>query len=301
MATGAHEQPATMLYRSPWVSLGLWHCPPESPRWHEENTIGDHPVIAIPWTNVVIDRAASRNAMMNPNRTVFYRAGEPYTRRLASSRGDRCAFIIPSTQLMRSVLAEAGLDSSESRFPFAVGPAVSWATGAHHALARALATNLPVSDLETEEILTEVVRQTTLAAATNARRTPQAKPVGTAKAHRELAHRAIEIMSESITNAAHTHRLKITDIAKRAHASAYHLCRVFKDHTGETLAQHLMRLRLRAAAEMLVWSDDSITAIAHRLGFANHAHFTTAWKAEFGSPPSAIRSRNQLLLPTRTN
>jgi AraC-like DNA-binding protein len=287
-------QHATMLYESPWVSLGLWDCPPDSPRWNQENTIGDEPVIAIPWTNVVIDRASARNALVNQNSTVFYAPGDNYNRKLASDRGDRCAFINPSPQLLREALLDAGLDNDNTAFPFEIGPAVSWVTGAHHALAHALTTHSATPDIVIEEILTSIVRKTTLAAARHDSRIKPSKPVGTNKAHRELTHLAIEIMADSIANTANTQRLKITDIAKRAHASAYHLCRVFKSHTGESLAQHLMRLRLRAAAEMLVWSDDSITTIAHRLGFANHAHFTTAWKSEFGRPPSSFRSKNAL-------
>lgn len=276
-----------LIHLSAEICFGLWECPPNSKLWTTENTIGPDPVIALPWTPVVIDRMHARSEMMDPNCVVFYAPGEPYARQIASVRGDRCGFISPSPQLLAEALEDAGLSAANDAPPFKTGPAVSWVTAAHHKLARALVDNMELPRIAIESILMDIVRQTVLAAATSRRRPPRINK--TQRAHADIAHRAREIMAHSIDNHTLGASLRLNDLARQLHVSPFHLCRVFKQQTGESIAKHALRLRLRAATEQLAWSGKTITSIAHSFGFANHAHFTTAWKTEFGRPQSALR------------
>lgn len=278
-----------MLYTSDWVSLGLWHCPPESTRWSTENNIGDKPVIALPWTSVIIDRPESRHALVNPNSAVFYDAGEPYHRQLASDRGDECAFINPSEEMVREIHEELGVITSGSLFAWRVGPSDTWCSAAHHALAKAVKDGQVTDPLYIEEQLTHMVSRTLRTTANVMRRRQKRGRPATRAAHRELARNAIEVITQSVLAPQNTERLGIREIADRVHTSAYHLCRVFKAETGETLAGYHMRLRLAVAAEPIVWTSIPVTEIAHRMAFSSHAHFTTAWKAAYGAPPSTFR------------
>ncbi|RNC80243.1 MAG: AraC family transcriptional regulator [Phycisphaera sp.] len=226
---------------------------------------------------------------MDPNSVAYYSPNELYKRQLASNKGDLCGFISPSLPLLATILGEAGLDVTNDAPPFKVGPAVSWATAAHHKLAKSITDNTPPPDLVIESVLMEIARETILKAASESRRKPrQYRSISTSRAHADIARRTKEVMARSVSDT-DAEQIRLEDISKQVHVSTYHLCRVFKQQTGESIAQHHLRLRLRAAAGRLAWSDHTITSIAHDFGFANHAHFTTAWKSEFGYPPSALR------------
>lgn len=279
----------TVLFESSWCLIGLWNCLPTDPLWNQENVIGCKPVIAIPWTSLVIDRASLRNEVVDPNSVVYYRAGEPYKRRLISPRGDLCVFINPSEELLNEALEEAQLPTPAEAFPFSAGPAVSNVTRAQHELSRSLIRRPAQNAIEIESALTEIVRTLVTAAGRHTHR-PRALPSkATQRAHRELIQNTKSALAQFLEDPASTNRFGIEELARRVHASPYHLCRIFERDVGMTIGQYWMRLRLRTAAERLVWSDHTITSIAHDLGFSSHAHFTSSWSNEFGSPPSALR------------
>ncbi len=278
-----------MLHESRWCEIGLWNCEPTNALWRQENVIGDRPVIAIPWTSVVIDRAGAPDALVNPNWAVYYWSGEPYERKLVSKGGDRCAFLRPSDELISRALESAGLDMKLDGFPFKYGPGVSWVTRTHHALASSIQHGEITSQVEIESALTEIVNFLVIAAGRSVRRPPARRTEGTKRAHRDLVDAVRLVLCKSLDEPGGVRTLGIEEIAAQVHASAFHLCRVFKRETGMTIGQYSMRLRLRSAAEHVAWSDRSLTSIAQQFGFSSHAHFTSAWSSEFGSPPSTLR------------
>ena len=80
----------------------------------------------------------------------------------------------------------------------------------------------------------------------------------------------------------------LEDIARGLYVSTFHLCRLFKQETGMPMHRYVNRLRLREALEQLTEGAD-LTQLALSLGFAGHSHFTTAFRKEFGVPPSEVR------------
>lgn len=81
--------------------------------------------------------------------------------------------------------------------------------------------------------------------------------------------------------------LRLADIAREAGYSPFHLCRVFKAIEGVTLHRYLNRIRLLAGLEQLRGGAE-VGRVAHRVGFCAHSHFTTAFREEFGFPPSRL-------------
>lgn len=75
-----------------------------------------------------------------------------------------------------------------------------------------------------------------------------------------------------------------------------YLSRAFRRHTGETLSSLVRRLRLEHAAERLVREETSIGLIGLEAGFADHSHFTRAFKRAIGTTPLAYR---ELFSPPR--
>jgi AraC-like DNA-binding protein len=81
------------------------------------------------------------------------------------------------------------------------------------------------------------------------------------------------------------------DLAQRAGLSPFHFLRVFRNVTGVSPHQFLLRLRLNAAALKLRGTTDPITDIAYATGFEDLSNFIRTFRAEFGTAPSRYRTR----------
>jgi AraC family transcriptional regulator len=77
-----------------------------------------------------------------------------------------------------------------------------------------------------------------------------------------------------------------------AHFSPYHFHRIFRGMVGESLKEHIRRLRLERAATQLKHTDHSVLDIALEAGFQTHESFTRAFGALIGCSPSQFRSSN---------
>ena len=81
----------------------------------------------------------------------------------------------------------------------------------------------------------------------------------------------------------------LADIADALHVSPYHLTRAFRRTTGLPMHRYLTDARLRAALDLLLDDEATVTSVAYRFGFASHAHFSTSFRALFGMTPTAAR------------
>jgi AraC-like DNA-binding protein len=78
-------------------------------------------------------------------------------------------------------------------------------------------------------------------------------------------------------------------LAKRCGFSVDHFVRLFRARLNQTPAQYVLERRLNRAAERLVFSDDSIDAIAGDCGFPDRFYFTRMFRRRMGLPPAAYR------------
>ena len=78
-------------------------------------------------------------------------------------------------------------------------------------------------------------------------------------------------------------------IAREAGLSRFHLLRLFKQAYGETPFKRLTRLRMEEAQRRLVRTTESVTEIAIACGYADSAHFASAFRRTFGVAPTAFR------------
>lgn len=85
--------------------------------------------------------------------------------------------------------------------------------------------------------------------------------------------------------------LALGDLARVASFSPYHFHRVFRGMTGESVKEHIRRLRLEAAAQRLKHGDATVTEIAFETGYEAHESFTRAFQSRFGCAPSEFRKR----------
>lgn len=83
--------------------------------------------------------------------------------------------------------------------------------------------------------------------------------------------------------------LSLSELAEIAAFSPFHFARIFRAMTGETVGEHVRRIKLERAAVQLRHSRRRVTDIALAAGFDTPEAFTRSFKAQFGSPPSRFR------------
>ncbi|HHS9959652.1 TPA: AraC family transcriptional regulator [Klebsiella pneumoniae] len=85
----------------------------------------------------------------------------------------------------------------------------------------------------------------------------------------------------------------LDEMASFIHMSKQAFCRCFKKNTGQTFIEHLTRLRINKAMELLNMDERSITDIALDVGFSNISNFNRTFKALQKTTPSEYRRQMQ--------
>jgi AraC family transcriptional regulator len=83
--------------------------------------------------------------------------------------------------------------------------------------------------------------------------------------------------------------LDLEELARVACFSSFHFHRVFAAMTGETIADHVRRLRLERAAMELRSGAKQVIQLALDAGYEAHEPFTRAFKAAYGVSPAEFR------------
>ena len=86
--------------------------------------------------------------------------------------------------------------------------------------------------------------------------------------------------------------LSLEELSKEAYFSQYHFHRVFRALVGETLQEHIRRLRLERAASYLKHTDKQVIDIAFDAGYQSHESFSRAFRTAFDCSPTEFRSNN---------
>lgn len=88
--------------------------------------------------------------------------------------------------------------------------------------------------------------------------------------------------------------LPLAELAALACLSPCHFHRVFTGMIGESVKEHIRRLRLERAAWRLKRSRTPVIQIALEAGFDSHEAFTRAFRNNFGLAPTEFRRRKSL-------
>ena len=96
--------------------------------------------------------------------------------------------------------------------------------------------------------------------------------------------------------------LDLARVAEEGAFSPWHFHRIFRGLAGETLAEHISRLRLSRAAKDLIDGHLTLARIARRAGYSGLPAFARAFRAAYGMPPAAYRARGGMgrILPSPT-
>jgi AraC family transcriptional regulator len=107
----------------------------------------------------------------------------------------------------------------------------------------------------------------------------------------EYIHRINKVLTyidENLNN-----ELSLKTLSNVAYYSPFHLHRLFKAITNETLNTYITRKRIERTAMMLIHNKEySITEIAYKYGFKNDSTFSRTFKKLYGQSPSEFRKSN---------
>jgi len=92
-------------------------------------------------------------------------------------------------------------------------------------------------------------------------------------------------------NANLNQKLRLVAIANLLDMSQYHFSRVFKQSTGTTVHQYVLRQRVEQAKQLLQTTQLSVAEIAHRVGFSDQSQLTAQFRKLTGITPGKYREQ----------
>ena len=253
---------------------------------HEEHVDGYE--VVLPREGIFVRHVNGQSIVADPNYALFFNRGECYRVSHPVEGGDRCTVLAFPTARIRDCLAHMNPDVLAVEAPLFTQthtPTSPEVDLLHRRLLRAAAC--VDESLAFEEIAIDLLAWL-LSAITHSRndKNSSKRRAATLRRHRELVAAVREQLSRRLGE-----KLSLDDLAASVHVSPFHLSRVFRSRTGFSLSAYHRRLRLRTALERILDGEENLTRLAVELGFSHHSHFASAFRREFGSPPSAGRDR----------
>ena len=90
-------------------------------------------------------------------------------------------------------------------------------------------------------------------------------------------------------------KLTVDVMAEQAHLSPSHFSRLFKEETGVTPGDYLMRLRLNKAKQMLMQGEKRVIEVALDCGFSSPSHFSTAFQQQYQTTPKKFMDQFRIV------
>ncbi len=87
--------------------------------------------------------------------------------------------------------------------------------------------------------------------------------------------------------------VSVTDVADFIGRSTSYLLARFKKEVGVSVGTYITRCKLEDAAHLLVYSDNSLSAISNYLCFSSQSYFQNVFKKQYGVTPMQYRKQNQ--------
>lgn len=275
-----------MLFDSTLVRVGHFTCGPDAPHWAEDNVIRGTSLV-FPTVPVVIQHAGRDPVVADRNVVMYYNEGQVYRRGMLHERGDEAFWISLSDDLWAGVVGEfepGALDTPESPFSRERGPSPTDCYLRHRALVSFLLGPATWSALEIEEAAVALSRRLVECGSQAWHGARRRRGPETARARAAIVEEVRECLATEPGDAWTLDRL-----VDRVAVSPGHLCRVFKEDTGSTIHRYLSELRLREALASVMDGERNLSALAQRLGYSSHSHFTEAFRRSFGRSPRHLR------------
>ncbi|MFK7800701.1 MAG: helix-turn-helix transcriptional regulator [Anaerolineae bacterium] len=263
-----------------WV--GTFNCHHAHPLFHAKQVFDWHHMVVFPRTSVALTMDGRSQLAGSPNVVVFYNNRTEYERSKLTQEGDRCEYFQFSPLLLHEILASFDQTAQErNHTPFLFTHA--FVSRQNFIRQRQLLEQLEqpdVSRLKIDEMAIELLES--IVADSFAQR--GVKPH--VKASTQSTHRQITFEAQKLLLTRFNEPLTLQGVAKSLYVSPYHLSRVFRQQVGRPLYKFLEDIRMRNAFERLADYPNDLNRLALDVGYANHSHFTAAFRKNFGFAPS---------------
>jgi AraC-like DNA-binding protein len=109
-------------------------------------------------------------------------------------------------------------------------------------------------------------------------------PAGDIRLARDVVRRAVRFVNDNLDS-----KLKWADIAIAVRMDPFTFGRTFKQATGVTPHQYVIRCRLRRAMRLLERDELTLADVALEVGCSCQSHLTTLFRKHLGTTPGAFR------------
>lgn len=268
--------PIRLIFQTNLLRVIDHHCAGDDDARGE---VPDNFEIVLPRSGAYQRRDARGVSLADPNNILFFNRGEPYDISHPIQGGDKSTVFVVAPSLLFEI-AQAHNPAVEDD-PRTIFPRSHFAFNSRLQFFqyRLLRGTDSADALEIEEEIIAAVDEM-LRVHYQTRPAPRNNPDRAEQVH----------AVKTFLNANVRADLLLEDISSAVHLSPFHLCRVFKREVGMTIHQYVHRLRLFNAAERMLENPVTrLDVLALDFGFANHGHFSVAFRKMFGINPSEFR------------
>lgn len=276
------------LYVSPLVRVRDYHCRASrgGPAAEEHS---DSNNVVLMRHGAFCKHFGRRSVAADVNQAAFFSKGSTYRVSHPGDCGDRGTVFELSPRILNDIVRELDptIDDHPDRpFPFVTGPCETAVFWRHRELVQRLenAEAEPLEPIWADVAALQLMADILEAAFARHGLPRRGRRQGTDAHHADRVEAAKTFLAARLGE-----RITLDDVARAAHASPFHLARVFQRRTGLPVHRYLTQLRLRASLERLAGGAEDLTRLAFELGFSSHSHFTDAFRREFGRTPSEVR------------
>ena len=275
MPLDIHLKPVeSLLYRSDVIAVGKFRCPAAHPLFRDSGPCSYH-TFAFPRTTTRIEYDDGRTYHGGPTSVGLYNQRQVYFRTKVSDVDASDWYTVADDVLLEMVGRYA--DANPHR-PFAV--AETRCDSKTYVEQRMLFDALDRGEaVDVEETMLRILER--IVAQAYGRSVERARVDVDA-----IEHVRARIARDPAANES------LRDLARATGVSLFHLCRIFRAHTGETITRYRHSLRLRLALERLKDRGADLSTIAIDHGYSSHSHFTSVFRKHFGLTPSEFRARS---------
>jgi len=274
----AHAHINEVIFAGDVVKIGRWRLPATHPRFANSGPVR-HYLFVFPRTSAWIRHVGGKPFVADANIVTYYNREQEYMRGVIAAVGDCCDYYAIDPVVLRQVVSTwdpAAADEPRRILRFTHGPSDAESYLAQRAVFSHARSTASPDRLFVESTMVDVLaRVVGLAYRTRASRLP---------ANIDVVEHAREILARRFAS-----QISLAALADETGVSIFHLCRLFRALTGETIHGYRNQLRLRAALHALLDSRAALSDVALSVGYSSHSHFTAAFRRAFGVTPSQVR------------
>ncbi len=274
----------SVLYHSESLAIGVFDCPREHLSFQDSGPTAED-IVVFPRYPVYIKHTGKREVLANHQVVTLYNKGQTYQRQPVAAYGDYSVWFHFPREILVAAMEEVGQANSKmDSQPFVEVCRVS--NRATFLKERLLYQYLKQCDqpsaLLVEDAALQLLGQ--LFSTDELQWIDRKARKNTVCRHQDMVAHCLALLTQGLDQ-----RLTLSELSTQIGTTPFHLSRVFKSQTGQSIHQYLLQLRLRNAVDAIFEQPKQrLTDIAMNLGFATPSHFAQSFRYHFGMSPGQL-------------